>query len=495
MVPEHTEQEDSQSDDSAGPYPGASHQNRAAGLSANPFIQSALLILVTFFLYRSTLGGGFHFDDQVLLLNAPALGKSSIFTQFLNYEMGRPVTLLSFRLNHALGGNNPFSYHLFNVIIHCLNVTLLYLLVYVTLAGKQGTSTVPSSFAPFVACLLFGVHPLQTQAVNYIWARSSLLATSFFLASLNAYAIALRAKRAKGVFTTLGLISYMLALGSKPIAATLPAILLMYDLFFVSRFAWAEIMKRWRLYAVSLVVTLILITKVLLASESSKYGVGFGIEGITPLHFFYTQLSVIVRYLALLIYPADLSLDYDFPIATSLISLPVLLAFVLHASLVVYALLICRDKPLLGFSILWFYVTLAPSSSFIPAVDFIFEHHAYLPSAGAAFAVAALAGAALKYRRAMVLSRPPIVAIGIVYVCLVVLSAVATVRRNGIWEDDVGLWEDTVKKSPGKARPHNNLGNALFSRGSFTRAALEFEEALRINPAARCPSSKKLRRN
>ena len=127
MRADHREQDCggvSHADDSPdGLYPPASHQNRAAHLVGNPFIQIALLTLVTFFLYRSTLAGGFHFDDQILLLNTPAMSKSSILTQFLNYEMGRPVTLLSFRLNHALGGNNAFSYHLFNVIIHCLNVT------------------------------------------------------------------------------------------------------------------------------------------------------------------------------------------------------------------------------------------------------------------------------------------------------------------------------------------------------------------------------------
>jgi tetratricopeptide (TPR) repeat protein len=242
---------------------------------------------------------------------------------------------------------------------------------------------------------------------------------------------------------------------------------------------------------------------------------------ISRADYFFTEMRVITTYTRLLFLPVNQNLDYDYPIAHSLFSPPVLLSCLFLLSLLGLAgyllyksrqeaigngqwakdesrqeaigngqaenvgPIASRQSPLasyrlIAFGILWFFITLSVESSVIPITDVIFEHRVYLPSAGAFISIAAacflLAGRFGKGRVAAV--KTAVMVFALVVVCL----AGTTYARNRVWQDDLTLWRDVAAKSPGNARAHNDLGYVYLSRGDVDRALQEFQTALRLNP-------------
>jgi len=135
---------------------------------------------------------------------------------------------------------------------------------------------------------------------------------------------------------------------------------------------------------------------------------------------------------------------------------------------------------LISFGIFWFFITLSVESSVIPIADVIFEHRIYLPSAGFFIAVAA----SLLLLTGTLRRNVPFLEKGVPLVMLVVVVvlAFATVSRNAVWKDSIGLWEDVVRKSPGKAEPHDILGTLYAQSGKFQKSIREYQTALRLKP-------------
>jgi tetratricopeptide (TPR) repeat protein len=198
-----------------------------------------------------------------------------------------------------------------------------------------------------------------------------------------------------------------------------------------------------------------------------------------------------ITYIRLLFLPINQNLDYDYPLYHSFFEPPVFFSFLFLAALCclgVYVLYRSRKQggegnysfKLMGWGILWFFITLSVESSIIPIKDVIFEHRLYLPSAGfimALMGAIALAVQNVKSRRAV-----NIIAAGIIVILLV--SGGATYARNSVWQNNIVLWEDVTKKSPFKVRPHINLGIAYDKAGRIDDAIREYLRALQIQPDA-----------
>jgi Flp pilus assembly protein TadD len=199
-----------------------------------------------------------------------------------------------------------------------------------------------------------------------------------------------------------------------------------------------------------------------------------------------TQFRVIVTYLRLLILPVGQNLDYDYPRYSSLFEPGVLLSFLLLLSVFAFAVyLFIRWRKtdnvyalLASFGILWFFITLSVESSIIPIRDVMFEHRMYLPGVGAVVAFVAGVFYFLEYRK---VKNPVVIVFLLLLVAAVPLGA-AAYNRNSVWKDEITLWEDIVRKSPEKARVHNNLGTAYSKKGLIDKALQEFKNALRLDP-------------
>jgi hypothetical protein len=338
--------------------------------------------------YSNTFTSSFHFDDN------PSIVENASIKRMTSDHIGtiiggiRPVVYLSLMFNYQVGGLNVVGYHIFNIAVHIGNSMFVYLLLLWTLnlpaveAKYRGKAKRMALFG----ALLFAVHPIQTEAVTYIITRTELLATFFYLATFLLFIKGARTQKSSyyvgAVFTA------ALAMGSKEWAVTLPALLMLYDYLFLSERKFSVVVSRWMVYVAITLTCWIAVRHVpLFSSSSGGPGIGFGVSttsGITVNTYWLTSLNVIWTYIRLLFLPIKQNLDYEYPIARTLLEFPTLLSFIGHIAVLSASFWLCTKKGwlLIPFGVAWFYIGLSPVQSFVPIIDVIFEHRAYMPSIG-----------------------------------------------------------------------------------------------------------------
>ncbi len=341
----------------------------------------AALVLIA---YSNTFTAQFHFDDTPSIVDNPYIKRVTWdnFTQLLHGT--RPVVNLSLMLSYSFSGLNVVGWHIFNIGLHIANSCFVYLLLLWTLSlpalgEKYGEKA--RRMALFGA-LLFGVHPIQTEAVTYIISRTELLATFFYLAAILLFIKGATTKKNGYYFGAF--LSAVFAMGSKEWAVTLPAILLLYDFLFLSNSSLKPVMTRLGRHLLIAASWGVLIYTM---STTPLSGAGFGVVGtnnITPWNYLFTSFNVLWTYIRLLLLPINQNLDYEYPMAMTLLELPTLLSFIGHVLVVVVAFWLFKRKKwtLIPFGVAWFYITLSPTQSFVPILDKIFEHRVYMPSIG-----------------------------------------------------------------------------------------------------------------
>lgn len=395
--------------------------------------------------YSNTFSVPFQFDGVPQVRDNRTLRDLGNFWGIM--AGNRPVTMLSFALNFAVGGEDTFGFHVVNTAIHIVNSALAFSLVYLTLGGL-GAARGRAARIAFFSALLFALHPVQTQAVTYIIQRMESMMSMFFMAGVLLFIGAARAGEGhpglKAALYGGVAVSYALAFYTKEVAITLPAVVFLYDVFFVAGPRARPLLRRTPFYALMAAMMVFFAMSTVLGeakfgdvsaesivaapagpaaveegaevspgqtrirpeSELETVTAGFGLKQITPAQYLYTQFDVIVYYFALLLYPANQNLDYDFPISNSLLTpsrpfegtvlnIPVLppaaaLAIILALCAAAAAALLLYRRGRVSaaaalpgaFFLLWFFVILSPTSSVVPIIDVIYEHRLYLPSLG-----------------------------------------------------------------------------------------------------------------
>jgi hypothetical protein len=478
---------------------------KAAAFSREPVVHILIIVILGILIYSNTFNIPFVFDDIYNITHAPGIKDIRNFFNLQSMYGSRHIGLLTFALNYKLHGLNVVGYHIFNLFIHLLNALLVYWLVILTFRTPYASAYLqkdvlktsdPYRWIPLFTALLFVSHPVQTQAVTYIVQRFASLATLFYLVSLVTYIKARgsdSSKKARYAFFAASIISAVLAMRTKEIAFTLPVMVLLYEFMFFQ----GDIKKRM-LYLLPLLP--LLLTMFIIPLSMMRSTGAIGIDEITKIagsvdvsrwDYLNTQFRVIVTYIRLLFFPVNQNFEYDYPIYRTFFTPPVFLSFLVLLGVFCWGIYLLyrsykSDKAnccwcrLIAFGIFWFFVTLSVESSIIPIEDIIFEHRLYLPSVG--FSMAFMSGIVFIYVR--LANRTKVVAkIFLPVMILMVFSLSLTAyARNMIWRDEVTLWEDVLKKSPNKARPHYNLGVAYQRQGRFDGAIREYQTAINLNP-------------
>jgi Tfp pilus assembly protein PilF len=443
----------------------------------------SLLAMVVILIYADTLTTPFIFDDINNIRDNPHIRipfpslKNLVWAGFQSPEANRPIANISFALNHYFHGYNLVGFHLVNILIHIAAGVFLYLLVKATLATPMLRFEYEKyGWIPFFTALIWMVHPLQTQSVAYIVQRMNSLAAMFYVLSLLFYVKWRLAAGGRTQWLLLAgcLVSALMAFGSKENSATLPVFIVLYEWFFFQDLSRRWI-RRYFLIPVGIVFLLYFISMAYMDYDPiARILASYKFREFTLPQRILTELRVVIFYISLLIWPhpARLNLDHDFALSDSLIDpLTTLFSGAIIFVVLVAAIIIARREPLLSFGILWFFGNLVIESSVI-GLELVFEHRNYLPSM---FLVAAIVALVFRYLRPIWLGAACLCVVG-------TLFTVWTFDRNRVWADEVTLYQDTVDKSPQKARPHNNLGAALSRRGRLPEAVAHFQAALKINP-------------
>lgn len=465
-----------------------------------------LLVAAGAAVYFNSLDGVFLFDDLPNIVERERIRQLQPVWPLLAAR--RPVVELSLAVNYALGGLDPWGYHIGNIVIHILAGLTLFGVVRRTLpVGENGVKdscapalgmrpvtgktlrrdngTLGNGFA-FTIALLWLVHPLQTESVTYLVQRAESLMGFFYLGAL--YCV-IRGAQASNplVWYTTAVASCALGMGSKGVMVTAPFMALLYDRVFLADSVRDVFRRRWGLYAALATTWLILWTCRIIPSvfntSNAVSRVGFGLQGISPIDYLTTQPGVILYYLRLAVWPHSLCLDYAWPVADGAVTIAgPALAIGLLGVAVVWAL---RRVPPLGFAGAWFFLILAPTSSFIPIRDPLFEHRMYLPLAGMIVAAVAVGHWGLKrltdVRRLSSRTRVRI-ASGLVLLIAVALGT-TTIRRNRDYRSQFGMWTDIAAKRPNNARAQVNLASGLLRYPDrLDDVIAHAQTALRIDP-------------
>ena len=451
--------------------PGAGTRSIPAHL-----VPLVVLLSVGTLAYWNSFDAPLVFDDLLSIQRNEGVRFGTYFD--INLLNGRALLYWTFAANYFFHGQAVWGYHLVNLILHLLNGVLIYFLasrVFMLLFEDSARSR---SFATLAAGF-FLVHPVQTESVTYISSRSELLSTFFYVAAVLIF-VNTPWQKIGYLLSLVVAVMFVLGIASKETVITLPAVLFAYDFIFLSGASLRTTLSRWRFYlpfvAGAALVGYRLMTVTLVGSAGAALG------HLPPWLYFLTQLKVIVRYIQIILLPVGLNLDYDFKVSLLLTEPSVLASLAVILATLGLAWYLRRTQPVFSFSIFWFFLTLAPTSSVVPILDTIFEHRLYLPMVGVCLSFPLVVDGLLRVVASRF--RCPIRVVPASAVLLLVLT-VGTILRNQVWRSEITLWADVISKSPDKARGYNVLAMAYFKRGEYQTALGVTQRGLRRVPNGR----------
>lgn len=426
--------------------------------------------------YANSLDGAFVFDDVGEIAANPAIRTlwPPTVPMFGGKQLAaRPLPYLTFALDHRLWGENPFGYHLTNLVLHACGALLLLDVAQRVLGSPRLPGAVRRNALPAATATaaIWSAHPLTTQAVTYVYQRIEMLAAVLMLATL---AAAIRGcgfeadlpRRSRG-WLALSLAASCLAMLSKETAVVLPVLVPLCFHVYDARGQRGWIARHWR-YCLCLAATWGVLAGVL-AVERASYS-----ELRRPIHppfdYLLTQAGVILHYLRLAFWPSGLLIDHDWPLVQGPADYAWQAPLVASAAGVA-AWAAWRRRPW-GFPAAAFFLLLAPTSSLMPVVDIACEHRMYLPLAcivalvvaGTMWMLGRLAD--LRPAAAPALRR---LAGGLAVVAVVALAA-TTHLRNRTYRDRWTMWHDVLAKNPTGVRANWFVGTMLADRGDVDGA-------------------------
>ncbi|GAB4339586.1 MAG: hypothetical protein Kow0089_12550 [Desulfobulbaceae bacterium] len=386
----------------------------------------------------------------------------------------RPVANISFALDYLLHGGSLRGFHLVNLALHLGNGFLLFLVFRFTVRASTQDGKESGMLVPFLATLLWLVHPLHTGSVTYIVQRMLLLSVFFYLLSFYCYLRGRTSVSGPRTWTwfACALTAGLLAMGSKENAVTLPVVLFLYEWFFFQDLDQGWLRRRaWIVGGMAVGGFLLFVFYV---GSIEKILEGYANRPFTLGERLLTEWRIILIYLGLLAFPhpSRLNMDHHVSVSRSLIDPPSTIVSLLVILLMVcFAATAAKRQRIVSFAILWYLVNLILESTILP-LELIFEHRAYLPSI---FLFPAIVLLLFRF------VRPPVVAAGLV-LAVSVLCGFWTIQRNEVWRDPVRFWSESAAKSPQKARPFMNLSVALREAGRIDEAIRASQRAIALDP-------------
>jgi len=501
---------------------GSRSRSQAARPAPEPVPTRVLVMLAVgmaalgFGLQSAALSYGFvNWDDWDYVVFNPMLVELDLeflkaaFTRFVlgNWH---PLTMISYGLDRALWGEQASGFHATNLLLHAANCALVMALAWMLFRRAAGADRA-SVFAAAVVAGVFAAHPLHVESVAWISERKDVLYAFFWLVSLIAWLghVALggrsetasepasepasealpesplatdpspaadslegRRRRAYG----LALVAFACSVMSKPMAVTLPVVLLLLDVYPLRRLGagwpglWRIVLEKLPFFAIALAAGI-----VTLVAQDEAGAIGF-VE-LPPLARLWLAVRALGFYLAKFVAPFGLvpfyALSDDIPLA----HWPYWSALVLVVCLTAGAILARRRTPVVAAGLAFYLVTLLPVLGLLQFGDqSAADRYTYLPLLGPAFILGA--GGLWAWR-----SGPPArgIAVGGAIAFLIFLGW-RTTDQVQVWRDSVSLWSRVVEAYPESTTGHYNLGHGLWMAGQPGQAERQWKRVLEIDP-------------
>ena len=468
-------------------------------------VGALVIFLLTLVVYTPALKNDFvNWDDDKYVYENPkiqSLDVQSLYWMLTSFHASNwhPLTWVSHAIDYSLWGLNPLGHHLTNITFHALNALLVFLLVIrLMLRTQELNRTLPQLKDPLsittksltvagITALLFGLHPLHVESVVWVAERKDLLCSFFLLSSILCYLLYASSisRRPRWIWFTACLLLFILALMSKPMAVTLPFILLLLDLYPLKRLKppihknLSLILEKIPFFILSLVSSVITVT----AQQS-----GGAIKGLEEFYLDERLLNAIrslAFYLGKTIIPLRLVPFYPFPPHLHWLDSQYLLSALLILAITGSCLWMARQGKYLFLTVWSYYlITLLPVVGIIQVGgQAAADRYTYLPSISLfllvgifvdwSWAKTSLTGLKLELR-------------GLLLVCLCAVAfllSYITINQIKIWRNSEILWSYVISAFPERIpEAYDNLGIAYSNKGMLDEAISECKKALTINP-------------
>ncbi len=483
------------------------------------FSAAFLVFFITLLVYLPALQNGFvNWDDPAHVYENPNIRTvdSNSFKWMFSFQetIWAPLTRLSHILNYAVWELDPMGHHLTNIVLHGLNAFLVVLVVvrlmesfkYSDLYVEQSNTEFDSGRAIItgaVAGIFFGIHPLHVESVAWITERKDVLSAFFFLLSILFYLrYAQEGKSQPGNGSTrkapeklrigtgsprdygLSLLFFIMALLSKPVAVTLPAVLLILDVYPLKRLRSKNgfrhsakvIVEKAPYFLSSLAVTIITIL------SHKQMGAVLPVESY---HDLINRLLIAFRSIGFYIYkivlPVNLAPFYPYPKHISLLRPDFLIPVVLVPGITILCIYLWKKQKIWLSVWTYFVLTLLPVLGMVQIGHYAAaDRYTYLPSLGPFILIGlGTAELMLRYDSGKRYLKKSFI---LIFIFVLVLSAVLTVKQIGIWKDSLTLWGSEIRVFPDNALAYYFRGNAYSDLGNYKRAVDDYNKAIEINP-------------
>lgn len=427
----------------------------------NAAVAFALLAALVVISHGGALKADFVYDDHNQLVGNPSIRSLKNVPRFFTHPaetigeidfegIYRPLRTTYFALGYRLWGPNPAAFHAANLLFHLLNSFLVFLFLR-RMCGAERSA--------LAAALLFAAHPAMTDVVCWICSSSDVLCMFFYLTALLCW---FRTREETGgrrrAFYAISLVSLVLALLSKEMAITFPAVIVAIDF-------WRDGLKgltpkRWPSYLPFIIVAGIYFAiRMNIMSRFSQRGYW----GDTPLASAAIIIKAVAFYVGLLVYPFRLTIFPTIDTNVSATDPAVVLAVLLIALMIAAALWLRRKSPALSLGIVLFFIMLAPVSGIIPLTTIVAGRFVYIPSVGIFLAATALFGGLGATGEERSRKRGPAMAAAIAAV--VFLFSFNTILRSLDWRSDLALFKSATEVDPDNPRARTSLGKEYFILG------------------------------
>lgn len=446
-------------------------------LEANKILHLLTIAVLTTIAYHNSFYNSFHFDDRYAILEDAAIKSLRNLPLIFSDILNRPLLRATFAINYYFGGLNVFGYHLLNLLLHIIAGIQVYFLAGILYKRFLGNKNNSQAYA-FISALIFTLHPVQTGSVTYIASRSAVLAALFYLSSFILFLKALSANGYKKYSLHLSAyIFFILSLGVKEIAVTLPMVIAIY-VFMIHADGLLSYFKRYgiMLSLYLLILAGYILARYLLLTEVVPFDTRIEEGILSGYSYFLTELNVITfYYLKWLVFPfGGPHVDPDIPFETTIFDGSTMSAIVIIIGLLSLSFLGRKRWPAISFGIFWYFITLIPTSSIFPLGDVAVERHIYIPAVGFAL----VSGYLLEKAK----DKLPLKVVLPIYAILFGSLVYFTVANNSIWKNELTLWDDAAKKAPFKIRVLNNRAWGYYLAGDLRTAEHYYKELLERFP-------------
>lgn len=438
-------------------------------MSGKNFKIFLLFLLLGLLAYSNSIKNNFVFSDHYLIRENYLVRSFSFigyyFKGYLTQSVKnafRPLSMLSYNLNFLLAGYNVSGYRIFNILIHCFNAFLLYLVILRLFPAQERR-------AGLIASLVYLLHPLNNSAVNYLMARSTLLLTTFHLGSFYTFIRYCEENERRYLFYSSLL--YLFAFLTKENAPLYYIVLICY-LIFVKKDKLGEIFVKTSPHLMITLLGLLYLKSFHLGIFASS---NLPIRYSRPLLTFLSQLKILFLCLRLFIFPQGLSFDHS----SYRVEVPTELApWLFLALLLLLGIVLLKLSHKFRFSFCWL-ICFYSWKFFIQLESPGREYHFYLPEVGIIFFLSTLLG--YIFRRKVYLH--------ISIFCLLILGLLSYLR-NPVFQNETTLSLDILKKYPDSHIANYQMALAYLEKEEYQKAIQKFEETVQIssNPQAEVKS-------